>query len=344
MAINSIYKRRNAARAAIGGFPGGFGYPYPGGGITVADRYQIAGYYYHFVQPFTETRLIFTAPDDTTKIEFDTPLWGYKTSIRLPLYFANRSDGTLQAFDAGKEYDKRICTCRFMVDKDHAKEMIDFFRDPLLGRGNKIKLTLPSVPPYSGTGWFPFAPDKGDYGVYVVQVLNVKPLPQIVGLSQWFYIDMDILYISGPLPEYIVVDGIDYGNMSIGPVNNIRYPEDGFNSIAKYGIDENLLMAKSVGVIDTGVQSDSWIVDFIYNGTRSKTAEFINFLTNINRDSDLKIYPNFDIVTQDNNFIFGVENLDSGTYSTNLLKNEIVLKHINYDSYQVELSLLLFNM
>lgn len=336
MAIDSALKRRRALRSTFK--DEGPAYYLPSGGFVVSDRYQRGGFYYNTYAPITGDKIIFTAPDGVTTLELDPPLWGYKTTIKMPLYQSERADGSVGVFDAGVNYDRRVCECTFQVNFTDAGSIIAFFRDKVLGRGNQVTLTLPAFTPFDGCRWFPFGPDKGDYGVYTVQIVDLKPSGQQIDPFRWWNITMKMLYIDGPEPEYSLPAATDYGNIQIGDVSYLRYPESTFQSEALYNIDQRVLMGGSAGVVDNGYDADQWRVTFELSGTRKKFAELLNYLTVVNRNATTKLYPELNIVTQDYQFIFGRENSGAGAYSALLLNKVLDVTHVNFDLYKMQLS------
>jgi len=350
MAIDSAVKRRRALRSvtgkAIKGFPV---YYIPNGSFIEADRYQRSGLYFSDYPPITGDKIIFTSASydtDNVTLELDTPLWGYTTTLKLPLEYAQRANGTVGIFDAGAVYDNRVCECTFQVNKTDAESIVEFFRDSLKGRGNNIDLALPAPTGFSGCGWFPFGPDKGDYGHYTVHVMNMVPSQQLIEPLLYWNITLTIVFIDGPTPDYTFPTPVDYGNLQIGTVNYLRYPQNNFKVNSLYGLTEQLLYGKNVGVVDMGQPADTWRTTFDLEGTRSKITEFINYLVTVPRDTTNKTYSPITVVTQNNTFIFGMEGngtADDGgnTYTVQLLSKDIKIRHVNFDLYKVSLELLM---
>lgn len=348
MAIDSEIKRRRALRSVLGKSLRGFPSLYiPEGYFLVGDRYQRGGVYYIDTTIAVGDKVVFVSANDAeNRLEVDTPLWGYTTSVLLPLTYSQKGNGQVGVFDAGTEYDARVCKCIFQLDKTTAEEFIRFFRDPLAGRGNNIVMELPINASGERIGWFPFGPDYGDYGRFIVHVLNVKPSPQLMEPFLWWEIEIEIVYNSGPSPAFSLPSPVDYGTLQIGTVTTLRYPESTFQSTAIYGINETVLFGGNVGTVDNGAYADSWKTTFELQGTRSKITELINYLVTVPRDPINKTYSPISIVTLDNQFMFGLEGAaaddDGGnTYSAQLLNKEIIVTHIDFDLYNVTLEFLM---
>jgi hypothetical protein len=105
----------------------------------------------------------FTAPD-LDVITVDTPQWGYTSTLKLPLWYSERADGSIGIYDAGTSYDRRVCDCVFQLNATDTAILVAFCRNSARGRGNSVKMTLSS-----GSGFFPFGPDFGDPGDLSVQ-------------------------------------------------------------------------------------------------------------------------------------------------------------------------------
>ena len=304
---------------------------------TVIDEYffsHIAGYVLTggAVLSADDTECIFTY--NGTSITVKKPLRGYTSIVKMPLYYSRRADGSIGIFDAGTAYDRRVAECTFEHDQEDHNKLIGFFTDTTLGRGNNVTLTLGS-----GSGWFPFGPDLGDVGDFTIKLIDMQPSGQSMHPYKYWTTGMRFSYISGPSPSYSIPSVTDWGNLQIGTVQNLRYPESTFNTKYNYAIGNYVAMDGNVQSIDLGNDADSYETQFILPGTQSGIANVINYLINTPRNPAYKTYDNFNVITQINNFIFGEENASSGTYPVQLLSNELVVKHINHDQFELDLKL-----
>lgn len=277
--------------------------------------------------------IVFSTSDEENTLTLENPLWGYVSTLKLPLWYSTRADGSIGVFDAGVAYDRCICKCIFQMNAEDAEDALLFFRDPALGRGNPLYLDLPT-----GGGFFPFGPDRGDYGRFIVQVINVKPSPQLMEPFRRFNISATLVYNYGPTPSWSIPTGDDTGNIQIGAITNLRYPESTFQSEANYAIQEQLLYTQAAGVVDLGQTADTWRTRFDLMGTRKTISRLIAYLRSTPRSPSTKSYASFTVTTQDNQFMFGAEQTAVGNhFAVILLTKDIEMTHINFNLYKVPL-------
>jgi len=279
-------------------------------------------------------QITFTAADLTTTLTIDTPLWGYVSTVKLPLWYSTRANGSIGVFDAGVAYDRHVCKCTFQMNATDTGNTLTFFRDSVLGRGNPVYMSLPS-----GSGFFPFTPEKGDAGEFIVQVIDVQPSEQLSEPLRWYNVSVALIYISGPTPAYTIPAIADYGNITIGAYAGYRFPEEGFKSEARYAIQARPVFSQYAGIVDLGQSADNWRVKFDLYGTRKAIGRLIYYLRIVNRSPSTKIYQPFTVTTTADQFLFGQDQGDEDSYSCILLSKDLEVSHINYDMCKVPLSL-----
>lgn len=335
MAIDSALKRRRALRSTFK--DEGPTHILPSGAVTAIDRYQRGGFYFTESDPIVVgSKIRFTA-SDATYIEIEPPLWGYETEIRLPFYKSTRADNTVQVFDAGAQFDKRICNCTFEVNETDALSIMNFFTTNTLGRGNTVTLSLPAISPWSGSRWFPFGPDYGDYGNYSVQVVALQRSEQLTEPFRWYRIGMKILYMGGPTPKWTTVAGTDYGNITISGISNIRFPMDGgLQATRDIALSVDMAVSAASSFVNYGAGVDGYDTKMNIDATRLKMEELIKYITVTNRNPATKLLPTMTIGTNVNQFLFGPEIGDSRSDTVLLLNSVLKIVHVNYDQFKTE--------
>lgn len=276
-----------------------------------------------------------TFTNGLNSVAVDAPEFGYECQVRMPLIFSERMNKTVGVFDAGAIYDNRFCMCRFLLNAADSLAFVTFFNDVTKGRGNDVTLSLGAT----ASGFFPFGPDLGDIGDFTVRLLTMKPSGQLLEPLRWWRLDATFLLISGPSPAYSLPSSVDYGNIQIGTIQNLRYPEGTFESEAIYSVENIPLSSPGAEVVDLGNAADSHRVAFTLNATQAAMANLVNYLVTTPRDSVNKTYNPFNIITQSNQFIYGIQNSGSGTYSSHLLSNVLSIKHNNFDQFDLDLNL-----
>lgn len=258
-------------------------------------------------------------------VNITVPEFPYTTEIILPFDFIELDDNSLEIRDEGKKYDKRLCKVMFFLPVSEQEALNTFlFTNE---RAKNILLTVPS-----NGGFFPFGADKGDSNGFTISIEMIST-PSIQQ-QPYRYFKCELLFTNvGSYPAYNLPAEIDEGIFDFGDVQNLLMPQNLFTPDAKYTISISHTENNSAQYFDRGVLGDNAGTRYVQQCNQSKCAAILNFLTNSNRSAT------FNITTQSYYYIFGPEYASDGTYSVQLASNKIIIRHINYDNFEVELML-----
>jgi hypothetical protein len=260
-------------------------------------------------------------------LSVNTPQYGYESIVSMRLRYAERQDGSIGVFDSGNTYDRRKCNnISFLLNNASSSSFSTFFKSALKGRGNDLNLNLGT-----NSGFCPFGPDLGDSGIFVVRCLEYDVGGQLHRPWKWFEPKITLQYISGPTPSYTVVDNNKDGNLQLGTVSYIRYPQDGYKVESNYSIVNIVTNNGSVNEIDLGPTADTYTTEINISASKLKMAAIVKYLVTTGRGN------NFNIITQANNYPFGIDKSADGTFTVKLLNPDLKIKHSGYDKYYLNL-------
>ncbi len=187
------------------------------------------------------------------------------------------------------------------------------------------------------TGFYPFGPDYGDVGDFTVRVMERIQSGILYTPYKWFEENIVLQLVPNTtLPSYTFQQRIKQGKLKIGDIDGLRWVQ--FNPKTMYSLKLVKTRNGMPYTLDNGLSGDSWETGFELELNYSNAAAIVNYLTKI-RDFDI------DIITQNNYFSFGMDQLSSGTYSTKQLgtsydSKEIILniKHVGFNQFVLPLS------
>jgi len=259
-------------------------------------------------------------------VNISVPIFPYTTEINLPFDFINLDDNSIEIRDEGTKYDKRSCKASFLFPVSEQSNLNTFLFTT--ERAKNILLTVPA-----NGGFFPFGADKGDSNGFTVSIemINTPSIQQ----HPYRYFKCEMLFTNvGLYPTYALPTEIDEGLFRIGDIYNLLMPQNLFTPDMHYTISINHTENNSAQYFDRGSLGDNAGTRFILNCNQSKCAAIINYLTNIVRGST------FYIEAQAYYFIFGIDYGAINSYLVKLASNKIIVRHINYDNFEIELSLM----
>lgn len=271
----------------------------------------------------------FTLTRGGTTIEVPHPLFGYKTTIDLSLKISRRRDGHNAIYDPGATYDIRSFTGTFQYSATDQLNLEQFFNLTAQGRSQTATMTLDA-----SSGFFPFGPDKGDTGVFTVAVL--PPSYQGVGEAPYKYFTSEITFVMVSAPAYSIPadSNADYGDITIGTIANLRFPEGWFSpeNILKYAITTTNNPANTKQ-IDFGQSSDIYDTAVILNCGSVKAPNLLNYLTGTARGASFNVVPPTD------SYMFGRYKQGTATYACHLGDRQIAITHNDFNNFDIEFKL-----
>jgi len=259
-------------------------------------------------------------------VELPFPVASDEVEISLPFDFTELDNNTTVITDCGNKYDKRKCSCTFILTTTQQENLSTFINTT--ARAKNVALTLPAT----GSDLYPFGCDRGNTGNFTVSI-EFKDTPKIQQNPFKYFICNLIITNVGSYPAFALPTEIDDGLWTFGDVVNCRMPQGLFEPIQKYSMSVQLTENSSAQYFDRGSLGDSAVVKYVQQCNTSKCAAILNYLTSTKRNG------NFDITTKDYYYIFGADHASADTYTVHLFTDKIIVKHLGYDNFEIQLAL-----
>lgn len=262
---------------------------------------------------------------DGTAITIDRPTWGYECEVHMPITVVERHPtGYADAFDAddtgAKDY--RVLTdMKLQLPASQKLDLNNFLRDASLGRAENFTLRLGSTP----TGFFPFGPDLGDVGDFSVRLLSQKQGGMLMAPYKYWQDNISLVLVSAP--SYAPASGASQGELQIGTVSGLLYPQTLFNPSSIYNYQTGLSRSGVPYSIDGLELSDSWESSWDQQCNTGNAAALVDYLVSTGRGNDITI------TTAEDFYAYGMDQRSEGIYKSRFLgssrsKNELVLKMV----------------
>lgn len=256
-------------------------------------------------------------------IEIDPPEFGYRTELRRALDVAESDVGT-ELMDNGSENDTRVCKVpRFLFDTHiagaatRAQWIID-------NQGEELTLDLG----LTHTGFFPFGPDYGDVGEFTI-VITAKKFTGVLQ-APYLHFGLQLDMVLQGTHANVPITEIDEGNLQIGDIMGLMYPQENIDNPYEYGIKSQIGAA---GYTEhSNNDYNIHVSDFILRCNTSKAAAIAQFFTLYAR------WEVFNIITDTNFYLFGIVRGD-GTYSVKQIEPVITIEHVNHEHFNIALRL-----
>lgn len=260
-----------------------------------------------------------------TEVIFSAPEVGYLLELRMPFDFIKLDDKSFDSRDEGIQYDKRLSKHTFYLTTSEQSALNTLINTT--ARGKSLVLTLPS-----GSGFFPFGPDKGDEGVFTVAAtFDSTPMIQLAPF-RYFKCNMTFSNV-GVYPAYSLPTQIPEGPFTIGTIADCRMPQSLFAPKQEYAISVEFTESNRAEYIDRGSGGDNATTQFNLQCNESKCAALLNYLTHTARAGT------FTITTADSFYIFGSDHGSDDTYTVRMISNMITVKHVRYNEFELSLEL-----
>lgn len=260
-------------------------------------------------------------------VDVTIPEFGYTTILNYGFDFQKLNNGYYVAYDYGTGIiDKRRCECNLLLPETEQKAFDDFILQVATRGKTSIQLDL-----LSGSGFFPFGPDKGDVGPFYV-TLEVSEPSKIIDNPFRYYESGLIMYNTGNWPSYSPPTVIKEGDITLGTLLNLRFPEEYFEPTFKNGIHYTLSETGAINVIDKGIPSYSWLSKARYYWNESNTAAFIQFIETIRTGI-------FTFITNQYQSPFGSTLKDTNSFNVSIVQDSLEIQHTNYNRFEFDLTL-----
>jgi hypothetical protein len=252
---------------------------------------------------------------------FPCPEWGYTSVVNTALIHHPVLPQGYEVWDNGALKDYRTCRCVFTLNATAADTMNDLFREAGDGRGVNATLTLPA-----GSGFYPFGPDTGDAGAFTVRIVSYKPGKQLEEPFNHFRNELSMVCTA--FPAYVLPAQVDEGELTIGGVANLRWPDDWSDSESMYDVTTQLTRNGTPYSVDKNVNRYETILEMICR--HNKAAALINHLVVTVRAANLTITP------PANTYLFGRDNA-AAAYTCQWLDEEVDIIHRAFDRFEFAL-------
>lgn len=259
-----------------------------------------------------------------TYYEVSAPQYGYSTEIRSAFRFQRVKPKGYIFWDDTSANDSRICKCEFIVDATDYGEIMGLLADSANGRGKSLNLHLPR-----GCGFYPFGPDKGDYGKYPVDVVGFSTK---ILRSPMRWGKVAVALVAKSYPSYSLPAERTQGNLQIGSITGLRYPDTLPDVRVDYAISTRLTESGVAYTVDGLEDSDNYDTTLSMVCNQSKAAALINHLVTSVR------YSNTSLIGGANTYLFGLDKIGNGTYTCKWLDNVLKVNHEYFDRFTFDLN------
>jgi hypothetical protein len=252
-------------------------------------------------------------------IEIEYPEWGYISSAHLAIEPIKTSVGW-DVWNNGIATDYRTCKIeRSIFDEQDGVDL-----DTFLIANRRVPLSMDIG---TNSNFYPFMPDKGDSGIFVVHVIDRK-FGQFDQFNQ-FAKEWELLMTYAP--DYELPAVTNQANFQIGTVDGLMYPQAGIDSSRIYGVNTGISYGGQPYSVD--IRRNIHETNFTQRCNTGLAAELLYFLTGATgRHQDITI------IAPDNYYLFDPANSASGTYTCKLIQNIIECRQINYEEFEISLS------
>lgn len=254
----------------------------------------------------------------------NTPEYGYTSEIHMAFTVAEHETG-YGFWDNGAANDYRICTgAKFNTTAAKMTEVSEFFRNGIKGRGQNFVMGLGS-----GTGFYPFGPDKNHAGDYTVRLLDQEQSGLLT--YPFRYMDNSISMLLAGAKTSTTATLKPEGSFQIGTVTGLRWPEGGIKPVLKRSLYQSLSYNGTPSAVDVGQAGDVWECEFELVCNYANALNLVKHLVETVRTNDVAI------VAPDWFYLFGADKQSGGTYTAKLLTNVIKVTHEAYDKFSIPL-------
>jgi hypothetical protein len=265
-----------------------------------------------------------------TNYTFNNPLLGYTIDYHLSTKISKTANNQYSIWDNGVAYDKIILNCTWLLNLSEAADFSDIFSDYLKSRGSLIDIIVTT-----GSGFYPMGSQNGDNGTYTFIVVGYDQQSTTGNPSNQIYFNLK-LQATGTIPSYTPDSNINVGSLSVGTIDNLRYPDAYHTPDYSINFVAQATEDSSYYLIDR-LSGDKYESELNLVLPQSNMANLINYLKNTVRGNAVNI------VTPANSYMFGIENSSTATYSCKLIQDVITQKHELYNRWSTTLKFSLIN-
>ena len=255
-------------------------------------------------------------------VSIDAPLYGYTTEIQLAFEVAPMI-GRYAHADYGPAYDQRslVASVHWMT----AGAMVSLSELLRTSRGEDITLRLGDDP----TGFFPFGPDLGDKGNFVVFVDDCEAGG--INDNPFRHFTPEVKLKLRTAPGYILPAAVYEGPFEVSGLK-FRWPQEGVSPKLNRARVQGYTRAGIPYGVDLGSNADLFTTEFNLEGGTANISAFLALMSQASRTDDIDIWGPLHY------WLLGPEQGSSGGYHCRLLNNVLQVTHNRFNSFSVPLN------
>lgn len=257
-------------------------------------------------------------------VDLPLPNYGYSVLIAMALDIQKLDQsGNFSIYDNGSTYDVRSCEIEF--DLTTAEQLALNQYIDLYTRGRTHTMAYGT-----GSGFYPFGPDKGNAGPFTVMLDILDQKGQ--GDAPYKYFKTKIkLTNAGAYPAFSLPVEVSDGKMSIGSVYNLRFPVKWFDPKINYSIDQHVYAGTSTKIVHKGSGNNSYNTACEITCNTSKAAALVAFLTGAGgRNNSFQLcgggYP------------FGRDQTEAGPFTVLMIQDILEIQHNRHNEFSFNLN------
>lgn len=264
---------------------------------------------------------------DSVNYDVDNPVIGSTSTIRLALIHQALMPSGFSIWDNSVARDQRIWKGTFLMSNTLTTILVNCFTDVGKGRGLNIEIDLGGT----ASGVFPFGPDFGDVGKFIMRMINIKVGESKESPYLYFENELTLGYISGPTPSYSLPSEVAEGvNFSIGTITSLRYPPDFPIVESKYLLNTKVTRG-GTNYYTVDKLENKYFTKLPMLCNQSKAAALIDHLTGTVRGNDVTL------LGDANFFLFGPDVAHNGQYKCKWMNEVLEINHLKFDQFQFDL-------
>lgn len=287
--------------------------------------------------PLTDSSKVrFNYTDNSSAAQYfdlPKPIFGYDTTIAMPIDFSYQDDGSVTAYDSGPDaaLDVRQCRCDlFLTETEQA--LLMRVTDDTKARARNIGLELST-----GSGFFPFGADIGDSGTFTVSVQITNP--GSIGMAPLRHFKNTVLLTMIDKPVYsIPADESLVGPVTIGSIENIKFPDVWFQAGQGFKTKTSIMNGGTSVYLNRGASGDAYSTSFELRMRNARCARLLEYLTGSGRADALS---GMDLIVPNGCYPFGRNKATGGTFNTKLIQDTLQIKHVGFQQFNMTLNLAL---
>jgi hypothetical protein len=182
----------------------------------------------------------------------------------------------------------------------------------------------------TATGFFPFGPDLGDKGDFIVRITDAFG----GGISAEYYrhFEAGIALKLVSAPAYTYPSPKYEGPMVISGMSGYRFPQSQFVPDVEYAYEQNITAGGGISEIDMGRNADLITTEFDIETCQVNAANLIGMLKTVRSG-------NITIVTPPHWWLGGANLGGNGTYTCMNIMQTIKFKHERHDYFVIPMKL-----